>query len=46
MCAMNWNFTKDRIDDLLELAKKYDSNIRFNLLKPIQSKHFELVPSK
>lgn len=46
MCAMNWNFTKDRIDALLELAKKYDSNIRFNLLKPIQSKHFELVSSK
>ena len=31
MCAMNWNFTKDRIDGLLELAKKYDSNIRFNI---------------
>lgn len=46
MCAMNWNFTKDRIDALLELAKKYDSNIRFNLLKPIQPKHFQLIPSK
>ena len=46
MSAMNWNFTKDRIDALLELAKKYDSNIRFNLLKPIQPKHFQLIPSK
>ena len=46
MCAMNWNFTKDRIDALLEIAKKYDSNIRFNLLKPIQPQHFKLVPSK
>ena len=46
MCAMNWNFTKDRIDALLEIAKKYDSNIRFNLLKPIQLQHFKLVPSK
>lgn len=46
MCAMNWNFTKDRIDALLELAKKYDSNIRFNLIKPIQKEHFELVPTK
>ena len=46
MCAMNWDFTKDRIDALLELAKKYDSNIRFNLIKPIQKEHFELVPSK
>ena len=24
MCAMNWNFTKDRIDALLEIAKKYE----------------------
>lgn len=46
MCAMNWNFTKDRIDALLEIAKKYNSNIRFNLLKPIQQEHFKLVPSK
>lgn len=46
MCAMNWNFTKDRIDGLLELAKKYDSNIRFNILKPIQLEHFKFVPSK
>ena len=46
MCAMNWNFTKDRIDALLELAKQYNSNIRFNLLKPIQEKHYELVPTK
>lgn len=46
MCAMNWNFTKDRIDALLEIAKKYDSNIRFNLLKPIQLQHLKLVPSK
>ena len=46
MCAMNWNFTRDRIDALLELAKQYNSNIRFNLLKPIQEKHYELVPTK
>lgn len=46
MCAMNWNFTKERIDGLLELAKKYDSNIRFNILKPIQKEHFKFVPSK
>lgn len=46
MCAMNWNFTKDRIDALIELARKYDSNIRFNILKPIQPQHFKLVPTK
>ena len=43
---MNWNFTKDRIDALIELARKYDSNIRFNILKPIQPQHFKLVPTK
>lgn len=46
MCAMNWNFTKDRIDALLEIAKKYDSNIRFNLIKPIEKKHFKFVLTK
>ena len=46
MCAMNWNFTRDRIDSLIELAKKYNSNIRFNLLKPIQQQHFKLMPTK
>ena len=34
------------LDALLELAKQYNSNIRFNLLKPIQEKHYELVPTK
>ena len=46
MCAMNWNFTKDRIEALIEIAKKYDSNIRFNLLKPVRPEHLKLVPSK
>lgn len=46
MCAMNWNFTRDRIDELLKLAKNYNSNIRFNLMKPIQKQHFKLVPTK
>lgn len=46
MCAMKWNFTKDRIDELIKIAKKYDANIRFNILKPIQKQHFELVPTK
>lgn len=46
MCAMNWNFTLDRIKGLLELAKKYDANIRFNILKPMNTKQYNLVPSK
>lgn len=46
MCAMNWNFTKDRIDGLIDIANRYDSNIRFNILKPIKQEHFKLVPDK
>lgn len=46
MCAMNWNFTKDRIDELLKIARYYNSNIRFNILKPIQKEHFKLLPTK
>ena len=43
---MNWNFTKDRIDELLKIARYYNSNIRFNILKPIQKEHFKLLPTK
>lgn len=46
MCAMNWNFTKERIDELIKIAKKYDSNIRFNIIKPINKEQLQLVPSK
>jgi radical SAM protein with 4Fe4S-binding SPASM domain len=45
MCAMNWNFTTDRIAKLLELSKKYNANIRINMLKPTEKKHLEMMPS-
>lgn len=45
MCAMNWNFTVDRIKALCDLAEKYNANIRINLLKPTDKKHLELMPS-
>lgn len=41
MCAMNWNFTRDRIIALTEIATKYDANIRINPLKPVEPKHME-----
>lgn len=41
VCAMKWNFTKDKIDKFLELCKKYDANIRFNMLKPMKKEHME-----
>lgn len=46
MCAMKWNFTIDRIQKLTLLAKKYNANIRINMLKPTEKKHLELMPSK
>lgn len=43
MCAMNWNFNEDRILKLIDLAKKYDANVRFNPMKPIEPQHMELI---
>jgi radical SAM protein with 4Fe4S-binding SPASM domain len=45
VCAMNWNFTRDRIEALVELARKYNANIRMNTLKPILPSHMEMVLS-
>ncbi|WP_217653560.1 radical SAM/SPASM domain-containing protein [Seinonella peptonophila] len=38
-CAMSWNFTEDRIRALVDMARKYGSNVRINPFKPIESKH-------
>jgi len=46
MCAMNWNFTIDRIKKLMDLAKQYDANIRINMLKPVEKKHIDMMPTK
>lgn len=45
MCALSWNFTENRIRDLVEIAKKYDANIRINTLKPVEAKHMETALS-
>ncbi|HSV95162.1 MAG TPA: radical SAM protein [Spirochaetia bacterium] len=45
MCAMNWNFTEDRIIKMIEFAKLHDANVRFNPMKPIENKHMDLVLS-
>lgn len=39
LCAMNWNFTKDRIEKLIDIALKYNSNIRINPIKPVEPSH-------
>lgn len=46
MCAMNWNFTIDRLEKLLAIACNYNATVRINILKPTEQKHFELIPSK
>ena len=46
MCAMNWNFYPEKIMKLLELVKKYNANIRINMLKPTEKAHLALMPSK
>lgn len=43
MCAMNWNFTDDRIISLVNIARKYDANVRINTLKPVEAKHMEMA---
>lgn len=30
MCSMGWNFTPDRIDALVDTARKYQAHIRIN----------------
>lgn len=43
MCAMKWNFTLENLSELMKLANKYDANIRFNVLKPLEKKHMEML---
>lgn len=45
MCAMNWNFSENDINKLIELAKKTTSNIRINVLKPVERAHFDSILS-
>lgn len=43
MCAMNWNFNENNLKLLVDLARKYNANIRFNTLKPIESQHMNMM---
>lgn len=43
MCAMNWNFDEARIRALVDIAKKTNSNIRINTIKPVEPKHMDVV---
>jgi radical SAM protein with 4Fe4S-binding SPASM domain len=43
MCAMNWNFTSGRIDEMINLAVEHQANYRINPIKPIEPEHMDLV---
>jgi len=45
MCAMNWNFTPDRIGAFIDLARAHDANVRFNPIKPVEREHMALTLS-
>lgn len=43
MAGMNWNFTIPKIEALAEIAKKYDSYIRINPIKPVEPAHMNIA---
>lgn len=45
MCAMNWNFTPDRIRALVKTAKQFGANVRINTIKPVEPEHMDLILS-
>lgn len=45
MCGMNWNFTEDRLNEMIDLAIKYKANFRINPIKPTESEQMDLVLS-
>lgn len=46
MCAMNWNFNIKNLKEFVLMGKKYKSNIRFNILKPLSKEHLQLMMTK
>jgi radical SAM protein with 4Fe4S-binding SPASM domain len=43
MCAMNWNFTPERINEMIDLAIKHQANYRINPIKPLEPEHMNIV---
>lgn len=44
-CGMSWNLDRQHLDGFLEIAKKYDAEFRINTLKPIETHHFNQLPT-
>ena len=43
MAAMNWNFDKKHLKALVDLCKKYDANVRINVIKPFNKEHYKTI---
>jgi radical SAM protein with 4Fe4S-binding SPASM domain len=45
-CAMNWNTTREHARGLVDLASKYNAEIRINSIRPIVHHQFSLQPTR
>ncbi len=43
MAGMNWNFTPKHLKALVDLCKKYDANVRINVIKPFNKEHYKKI---
>lgn len=43
MAAMRWNFTPKHLDALMDISVHYGSNLRINVLKPTERRHYDLT---
>lgn len=43
MAGMKWNFTIDRLEMLVKLAKQYDADVRINPIKPVEPRHNDMA---
>lgn len=39
MCGMSWNFSRVHLKSLIDLARRYEANVRINPLKPVEPAH-------
>jgi radical SAM protein with 4Fe4S-binding SPASM domain len=42
MCAMDWNFDRLHLQALLDVARRYEANVRINPIKTIEAQHLTL----
>jgi radical SAM protein with 4Fe4S-binding SPASM domain len=42
MCAMDWNFDRAHLQALVDVARRFDANLRINPIKTIEAQHLPL----